>query len=204
MRMNLPLAVGAAVVAAGLAVLVLWQPEPTTGELAAPAVEFVRARLRDQGKVEGRDVVLDPPVILRRTAENVLVAIDLRSPTGQVVREHHRILRADGSWRHERDLGADFRQFVARETKTICDGLARRLGERYQDAVSIPSENVLLGSRLREVDDPGSAGKRVVGIVEIRYRDGAGEGRWLEEFAFENGTWASQGGTLQDRVPRPR
>jgi hypothetical protein len=203
MKLNLPVVFGIAVIGAGLGMLLLWQPEPTPKELAAPSVERLRAELREKGLTEGRDFVIETPVILSRTEDEIIVRLDVQFPTGDRGREYHRLVVGDKGWEFQQDLGRTFREFVEKETKPACDRLAKRLAERYQEAVRIPAENVRIVHRLRESSETGQP-VRVLGSIDIRFRDGGGEGRYVEDFAFTKGAWTleGQGGQLFDRGPR--
>jgi hypothetical protein len=204
MRLNLPVFVGIAVIVTGLGMLLLWQPEPTPQELAAVSLARLRGELREKGLMEGRDFILDSPVILRRDDEEMIVRLDIRFPNLEPGREYHRLVRTGKGWEFDRDLGKSFREFVERESKPASDRLAKRLAERYQDAVNIPAEKVRIAHRLRESTSPGSPDVRVIGSIDIRFIDGGGEGRYVEDFTFTNGTWTMEGqtGQLFDRGPR--
>jgi len=206
MKPNLPVFVGAAVVAGGLGVLLLWQPEPQPQELAAPSLERIRADFRAQGRAEGRDYIIEPPVILQRAEDEMFVRVDIRFPTGEARRDYHRLLRGGKGWEFDRDLGPSFREFVDREQKAIFDRLAKVLLERYQASVNIPSENIRIAHRLRESATPDSPEIRLVGSVEVWFRDGGGESRYIEDFTFANGAWTLEGtrGKLWDRGPPVR
>lgn len=204
MKLNLPLLIAVGVLLTGLGVLLLWQPDPPPQALAEPAVEHLRAELRKDGRVEGRDFVIDTPAIVRQSEEELIVRLDVRFPTGLKTNEYFRLLRNRKGWAFDRDLGVNFRDFVDREKKSVCDRLAKRLQERYQAAVDIPAENVRIYNRVREVAPPGSTEPRLVGSVEVWFRDAGGEGRWIEDFAFDKGTWTSEGGNLFDKGPSRR
>lgn len=204
MKLNLPLVFGIAVIGAGLGMLLLWQPEPTAQELAAPSVERLRAELREKGLTEGRDFIIDTPIILSRTDDEIIVRLDVKFPTGGMAREYHRLVAGGKGWEFQQDLGRTFPEFVEKEIKPACERLAKRLADRYQEAVSIPAENINIVHRLRESSEPGQP-VRVLGSIDIRFKDGGGEGRYVEDFAFTKGVWTleGQGGQLFDRGPKP-
>jgi hypothetical protein len=206
MKPNVPILVGAAVVAGGLGVLLLWQPEPPPQDVAAPSLERIRADFRAQGASEGRDFLIDPPVILSRTDDEMFVRIDVKFPAGPVRRDYHRLVRGEKGWAFDRDLGANFVDFLKREQKNVFDRLGKVLAERYQAAVEIPSENIRLAQRLREITSADTKETRLVGSIEVWFRDGGGESRYIEDFAFANGTWNLDGtmGKLFDRGPKPQ
>ena len=212
MKLNLPILIAVAVVLAGLGALVLWQPDPSTLDLLSSSVEHARQSVREQGRkknrvyVEGRDFIIDTPIILSRTHDEMLVRVDIRFDQAEPGREYHRVLRNEKAWVVDLDLGAHFRDFVEREKKALCDRLAKRLQERYQAAVDIPAENVRIAHRLREAPATGTPDVRLLGSVEIWFRDGGGEGRYIEDFTFAKGAWTPEpgGGSLFDRGPRPR
>ncbi|HKS16995.1 MAG TPA: hypothetical protein VJU16_06765 [Planctomycetota bacterium] len=206
MKLNVPVVVGAGVVVAGLAVLVLWQPEPKPEEVAAASLAKIRAELREKGGVEGQHFVLEPPVILSRTDAEVIVRLEIKFPGREPGREYHRLIRGGQGWEFDRDLGRSFTDFVKAEEKAASERLGKRLAERYQDAVNIPAGNVRIGARLREAAVADSTDVRVLGSIEIRFLDGGGEGRYIEDFSFANGKWTMEGlgGALFDRGPRSK
>lgn len=205
MKLNVPLLVGAAVVAAGLAALVLWQPEPKPEETAAASLDRVRAELREKGGVEGRDFILDPPVFLKRGDDEMIVRIDIRFPNREPGREFHRLLRGDKGWEVDRNIWRSFIDFAKAEEKAARDRCAKRLQERYQDAVNIPGENVRVGTRMMEIPVTGTPEVRLAGYIDIAYVDRGAEGMYVEEFTFEKGAWKMEGttGRLFDKGPRP-
>lgn len=204
MRSFLPVLIGAAVVAAGLGLLLLWQPEPPLEQILAPSLERVRADLNARALVEGRDYRLDPPIVLSRTDAEIIVRHDVKAPAGELGREYHRLVKDDTGWKLDRDLRRSFSEFVEKESRAACDRLGKRLAERYQDKVDIPGERVKIGHRLRESEPAASKEVRVIGSLDIRYLDAGGEGRYVEDFTFSNGTWTMDGtaGQLFDRGPR--
>ncbi len=205
MKLNLPILVGAAIVLAGLGVLLLWQPEVTPGEIAAPAVDHLRGELRAQGAVEGRDFVVDGPVFVRRTGEEAIVRLDIKVPSAPAAPRYFRLVPAGAGWKLDKDLDKDFTAFVEKEIKEACARLGKELSERYQAAVDIPPENVRIGSRVREAVPLSSTEPQLVGSIDIMYIDKGGEGRYVEDFTYMNGTWNMEGsrGQLFDRGPKP-
>lgn len=206
MKLNLPVFVGAAIVLAGLGVLILWKPELTPQEIAAPAVDHLRGELRAQGAVEGRDFVVDGPVFIRRTGEEAVIRLDVKSPPSRSDPRYFRLVPGGAAWKLDRDLDKDFAAFVEKEVKAACARLGKELSERFQAAVDIPPENVRIGSRVRETTPLSSTEPQLVGSIDIRYLDKGAEGRYVEDFTFMNGTWNMEGtrGQLFDRGPRPK
>ena len=204
MKLNLPLMIGTVVVAAGIGALLLWRPEPTTQELVQPSVERVRAELQKAGKAEGRDYVIDPPVIVSRTEEEMIVRIDVKFATGELNREYHRLVLSDSGWEFSLDLWKSFKDFVETEKKAACERLAKKRLERYQASIDIPADKVRIASRLRESTAYGSTETKVVGAIHIQFLDGGGEGRYVEDFVLVKGAWTMDGpsGQLFDRGPR--
>jgi len=203
MKLNIPVMVGGSVIVAGLAVLVLWKPPPPSEDLARPAVERLRGLLRGQGKVEGRDFVIAPPILLRRAEDEVIVRLDVQVNSGETLREYDRLRVGRDGWEFDKELTRDFQAYVDREQKAICDKLGKELANRYHGAVDIPAERVRIKSKLVEKQPEKGEPPRLVGRVEVRFLD-AGEGLWAEEFALVNGQWVSEGGTLFDKGPAPR
>lgn len=207
MKLNLPFFVGAGVVVAGLAVLVLWQPEPQAKDLAAPAVERLRAELKEQGKLEGKNYIFDEPVILRRDDEEMIVRIDYHfstleaSPGG---REYYRLLRTSDGWGVDKNLKRHFTEFAERERKPASDRLAQQLVERYQSSVDIPGANVRIGSRLAEGKETDPPEDRILGYIDIVFVDQGSESRYVEKYTLRKGAWTMEGsrGQLFDRGPR--
>ena len=136
----------------------------------------------------------------------MIVRLEIKFPNRESAREYHRLLRGDKGWEFDRDLARSFGEFAKSEEKAASQRLGKRLAERYQEAVNIPAENVRIGQRIRESTAPGSTDVRIVGSIEIRFRDGGGEGRYIEDFTFANGTWTmeGQGGALYDKGPSSR
>jgi hypothetical protein len=203
MRLNLPVLVGGSVVAVGLAVLVLWKPPPPPEDLARPAVERLRGLLRDQGKMEGRDFVIAPPVVMRHTEDEIIVRLDVQGSSGEILREYDRLRPGRDGWEFDRELTQDFQEFVDREQKAICDRLGKRLAQTYHGSVDIPADRVRINSKLTEKPGDAKNPPQLVGRVEVRFRD-SGEGLWVEEFRLEKGQWVSEGGTLYDKGPGSR
>ncbi len=206
MKPNLPVFVGAAVVVAGLGVLLLWQPEPPPQDLAAASLDHRRAAFHEKGMVEGRDYVIDPPVIFRRAEDELIIRLDWKISSGEIGRDYHRLIQGQKGWEFDRDLNRSFRDFVESEKKAACERLGQRLAERYQGAVDIPAENVKIAHRMRESPATAATEPRLVGSIDIRYLDKGGEGRYVEDFTLVNGTWTLEGkaGQLFDRGPRPQ
>jgi hypothetical protein len=204
MKLNVPVFVGAAIILAGLVVLALWKPELTPEQIAAPAMEHLRGDLRAQGAVEGRDFVLDAPVFIRRSDEEAVVRLDVKSPNAPAAPRYFRLVPAAEGWKLDRDLDQDFNAFAEREIAASCKRLGKELADRYQAAIDIPPENVRVGKRLREVTANGSTTPEVVGAIDIRYLDKGGEGRYVEDFNWVGGAWKMDGtrGQLFDRGPR--
>ncbi|HEY3226770.1 MAG TPA: hypothetical protein VGK61_07245 [Planctomycetota bacterium] len=200
MRLNLPVLVGGSVIAVGLAVLILWKPERPPEDLARPAVERLRGLLRGQGKAEGRDFVIAPPILLRRAEDEIIVRLDVQLSTGEIRREYDRLRPGRDGWEFDRELTRDFQEYVDREQKAICGRLGKELANRYHGAVDIPAERVRIKAKLAEKPGDGGNPARLVGRVEIRFLD-AGEGLWVEDFSLVNGQWVSEGGTLFDKGP---
>jgi hypothetical protein len=199
MKLNVPVLVGAAVVAAGLAVLVLWQPEKAE-EIAAVSLARIQADLREGAASRGATSSSKrPPSQPRR--RRMIVRLEISSPTASPPAVPPAAARRKG-WEFDRDLGRSFGEFAKAE-KATSQRLGKRLAERYQEAVNIPAENVRIAQRIRESTAPGSTDVRIVGSIEIRFRDGGGEGRYIEDFTFANGTWTmeGQGGALYDKGP---
>ena len=207
MKPNLPLLVGGAIVATGLAALLLWQPDPSPEELARPALEHHRTVMQGLGKLPGRDYVVAPPDILSRDDEEVIVRLDIHLPTGGGAREYFRVKRSGKGWEFDRDLGQSWTDFVKGEEKAVFDRLGKRLAERLNAAIKIPSENVRTAFQLRDDAPPGPRAPdappaRVIGKVTVTYNDRGAVGRYVEEFALEKGEWKIQGaGSLYDAGP---
>jgi hypothetical protein len=206
MKLNLPILLGAAVVAAGLVALLLWKPAPQAQELAAPSLARLRADMTAKGKVEGRDYVIDPPVLLRQDDEEMLVRIDAKLDTGELFREYHRLTTGDHGWQFDQDLGITFRDFAEREKKTACDRLGAELTSRYNANVDIPAANVRIGHRLQEGRDDATGQVRIVGYIDIMFVDKGAESRYVESFTLQKGKWVMEGqrGKLFDRGPAVR
>ena len=207
MRPNIPIVVGAGVVAAGLAVLLLWQPEPQAKDLAAPAIERLRADMKTQGKSEGKDYIFDVPVILRRDDEEIIVRIDVRYSTTDANpggREYYRLLRTSEGWEFDKDLKRNFVDFAERERKPASDRLAAQLVERYQTSVDIPGANVRIGSRHAEGKETDPPEDRLVGYIDIVFMDQGAQSRYVEKYTLKKGTWTMEGtrGQLFDKGPR--
>jgi len=204
MKLNLPLMIGAVVVAAALGALLLWKPEPTPQQLAQASVERVRADLQKSGKSEGRDYVIETPVIVNRSEDEMIVRIDVKLATGEANREYHRLVLADSGWEFSLDLWKSFKAFVETEKAAACERLAKKLLERYQESINIPADKVRIASRLRESTPYGSTETKVIGSIHIQFLDGPGEGRYVEDFVLVKGAWTMDGpsGQLFDRGPR--
>jgi len=207
MKLNLPLLVGGSIVATGLAVLLLWTPEPTAEELARPAVEHHRSIMQGLQKLPGRDYIVDPPAILSRNDEEVIVRLDIHLPTGGGAREYYRIKRSGKGLQFDRDLGQSWTDFVKQEQQKVYDRLGTRLAERLNSDIRIPAEKLRLTFQLR--DDapagpraPDAPPARVIGKISVTYNDRGAVGMYVEEFNLEKGEWKIQGaGSLYDRGP---
>src|SRR5688572_5853367 len=169
MKLNLPVFVGAAVVAAGLGALILWKPDVPIEQILAPSTQRLRAALAAEGAMEGRDFTIEPPVVLNRSEEEMNVRINVKFNKREPGLQYHRYLRREGQWEFDRDVGASFAAFAETERTATCDRLGKRLAERYQDKVEIPGEQVRIGHRVREAKE-GEA-TRLVGTLDVRYND---------------------------------
>jgi hypothetical protein len=207
MKPNLPLLVGGAIVATGLAILLLWQPEPSPEELARPALEHHRSVMQGLQKLPGQDYRVDPPVLLSRDEEEVVLRLDVRLPGGGGAREYYRLKRAGRGWAFDRDLSQSFTDFVKEQERAILDRLGARLAERLNSSIRIPAENIRISFHLR--DDvpagprpPDAPPARLIGRVTVNFNDRGAVSMYVEEFAFEKGEWRLQGaGNLFDRGP---
>jgi len=188
-------------------VLLLWQPEPQAKDLAAPAVERLRADMKEKGKLEGKDYIFDPPIILRRDDEEMIVRIDVRLSNLEATpgtREYYRLLRTSDGWGFDKNLRRHFTEFAERERVPASTRLAQQLVERYQTSVDIPGANVRIGSRLAEGKDTDPPEERLLGYIDILFVDQGSESRYVEKYMLKKGTWTMDGtrGQLFDRGPR--
>ncbi|HEU4339305.1 MAG TPA: hypothetical protein VFS19_04490 [Planctomycetota bacterium] len=207
MKPNIPLVLGAGVVVAGLAVLVLWQPEPQAKDLAAPAVERLRAEMKEKGKLEGKDYIFDEPAILRRDDQEMIVRIDVKYSTLEATqgsREYYRLLRTSDGWGFDKNLRRHFTDFAERERTPATSRLAQQLVERYQASVDIPGANVRIASRLSEGKETDPPEERILGYIDILFVDQGAESRYVEKYTLRKGVWTMEGtrGQLFDRGPR--
>jgi hypothetical protein len=205
MKLNVPLVIASAIILGGLLVLALWKPEPTLQEITAPSVDYLRSELREKQLFEGKDYRLEPPAILRRAADEIIVRHEIQFMDGMKFREYHRLVPGPKGWEVAIDVRKSFESFVAQEKDASFDRVGKALANRYRDSVNIPADQIRMNTRLLETPVEDSKDILLKGYIDIGYNDRGGEGMYIEEFTFTGGKWQMEGtvGKLFDRGPRP-
>jgi hypothetical protein len=185
-KQKIPLAAGAAILAGGVALLVLLARPPAEDRLMA-AVRKHAASLGAVRDLQIHGSIAD--VVLEPGDRCLFLEFDLR----------------DGQWVFLKDLGRDFDQTMRtpeRERESL-NRLGHLLAERFNAAVKL-KEGIRLELRVSR-DEYGLAGQYLMSLSFPRPADGSPQRvRYLETFRYRDGRWELEGtrGRLFLETPR--